>query len=135
MKKLLILTVIILVLAGGGVGFYLFNKKVGGLEKVKADYYLTASMLYDAYETQEQEANAKYLDKILVVKGKVEKIEVDENYSSIILKADNAMTGGVNCSFKHKINGVNKGDVISIKGRCQGFLMDVVLTNCNKEDE
>lgn len=135
MKKILILTVIIAILVVGGVGFYLFTKKVGGLEKVKADYTVTATLLYNAFETQEEEANLKYLDKILLVKGKVEKVEVDKEYSSIILKADNALAGGINCSFNHKIEGVSKGDVVSIKGRCQGYLMDVVLTNCNIENE
>ncbi len=135
MKKILILIIIIAILVAGGVGFYLFNKKVGGLEKVKADYTIAATMLYDAFETQEQEANVKYLNKILLVEGTVVKVEIDEKYSSIILKADNTLAGGINCSFNHEIEGVSKGDMISIKGRCQGYLMDVILTNCNIEYE
>ena len=131
MKKILILIIIIVTLVGGGLGLYLFNKKVGGLENVKADYTIAATMLYDAFETQEQEANVKYLDKILRVEGTVVKVDADKKYSSIILKADNALAGGINCSFNHEIEGVSKGDMISIKGRCQGYLMDVVLTNCN----
>jgi hypothetical protein len=135
MKKTLILIIIITALVGGSVGFYLFNKKVAGLEKVKADYTLTATMLYNAFETQEQEASEKYLNKILLVEGTVVKVEIDKKYSSIILKADNALAGGINCSFNHEVESVSKGDIISIKGRCQGFLMDVVLTNCNIEHE
>lgn len=135
MKKLFILIIIIATLVVGGVGLYLFNKKVGGLEKVKADYTIAATMIYNAFETQETEANKKYLDKILIVEGRVEKVEIDKEYSSIILKADSALGGGINCSFNHQVEGVSKGDVISIKGRCQGYLMDVVLTNCNIENE
>lgn len=135
MKKILILIIIIVTLVGGGVGFYLFNKKVAGLEKVKVDYKITASMLYDAFESQEQEANVKYLNKVLLVEGTVVKVEIDKKYSSIILKADNALVGGINCSFNHEIEGVSRGDTISIKGICQGYLMDVVLNNCNIEYE
>ena len=122
-------------MVGGGTGFYLFNKKVGGLEKVKADYTIEATMLYNEFETQEQEAYIKYLDKILLVEGTVEKVKIDKDHSSIILKADNAFAGGINCSFNREIEGVSVGDVISIKGRCQGYLMDVVLNNCNIEYE
>ena len=130
MKKILIPILIIVALSTGGVGYYLFNKKVGALEKIKADYTITATMLYDAFDSQEQEANIKYLDKVLLVEGRIEKLEIDKKYSSIILKADNALGGGINCSFNHEIEDVTKGDMIWIKGRCQGFLMDVVLTNC-----
>jgi hypothetical protein len=135
MKKTLILIIIITTLVGGSVGFYLFNKKVAGLENAKADYTITATKLYNAFETQEQEASEKYLNKILLVEGTVVKVEIDKKYSSIILKADNALAGGINCSFNHEVESVSKGDIISIKGRCQGFLMDVVLTNCNIEYE
>lgn len=135
MKKTLSLIIIITTLVGGSIGFYLFNKKVAGLEKAKTDYTITATMLYNAFETQEQEASEKYLNKILLVEGTVVKVEIDKKYSSIILKADNALAGGINCSFNHEVEGVSKGDIISIKGRCQGFLMDVVLTNCNIEYE
>jgi len=135
MRKILILIIIIATLIVVGVGFYLFNKKVGGLEKVKVDFTIAATLLYDEFEALEQEANAKYLNKILLVEGRVEKLEAGMKYSSIILKAENALAGGINCSFNHKIKGVSKGDMISVKGRCQGYLMDVVLTNCNIEYE
>ena len=135
MKRTLILIIIILALAGAGTGFYFFNKKVGGLENVKADYTITSSKLYDAFETKEEDANKKYLDKVLIVKGTVDKIEIDKNYSSIILKADDALWGGVNCSFNHELTGISNGDVITIKGRCQGYLTDVVLNSCNIEYE
>lgn len=135
MKKILILIIIIVPLVGGFLGLYLFNKKVAGLENVKADYTIAATNLYDAFETQEQEAIVKYLDKILLVEGRVEKLQVGKEYSSIILKADNALAGGINCSFNHEIKGVSKGEMISIKGKCQGYLMDVVLNNCIIEYE
>lgn len=131
MKKVLFLIIIIVALIGGGSVYYLFNKKVKGLEKVKADFTITSTKLYDAFETQEQEANTKYLNKILLVEGRVEKVEINNNYSSIILKADNAIGSGINCSFTHEVEGVSNGEMIKIKGRCQGYLMDVVLTNCN----
>ena len=131
MKRALFLIIIIVTLMGGGSAYYLFNKKVRGLEKVKADYTITSTILYDAFETHEKEANTKYLNKILLVEGRIDKLEINKNYSSIILKADNALGSGINCSFNHEIEGVSNGEMIKIKGRCQGYLMDVVLTNCN----
>lgn len=135
MKKKILLAVLALAIIGGGIGFYLFNKKVSGLENKKADYELTASQLYKSFDTMEDEATKKYIDKILLVEGAVVKSETGENFSTIILEAESALAGGINCSFDYSVPNVKKGQTVKIKGRCQGFLMDVVLNNCNIEEE
>jgi hypothetical protein len=127
-----------LILAGliaAALGFYMFNKKVPGLESVRADFNLTANELFDAFEENEQAAMAKFENKVLAVTGKIINIKHGEVSSNVILHADNAMAGGINCSFSSLNKQLIEDQTITIKGRCQGFLMDVVLNNCTIDDE
>ena len=127
----LILAILGLGMLGGIYGLYLFNKKVPSLESAKADFVLSADVLFDEFDQDEKNALDKYENKIVQVSGKVLSIKSKTDKNLIILKSENAMAGGINCSMKNEFVGVEKGQEVSIKGRCQGFLMDVILNNCN----
>jgi hypothetical protein len=129
MKKLL-LVLLLIVAIGGAVGFYMFNKKVPTLESAQADYSLTANDLFDAYDQDEAAAEQKYANKVIEVSGVVEAAKLNDSIPSLILAAENAMAGGVNCAFSESLEGINPGDSVVVKGRCQGYLMSVILNNC-----
>lgn len=131
MKKYIIGGILAIIIIGGGYGLYLFNKKVPTLEDATPDFVMSANDLFNAFDQNESEATAKYENKVIEVKGKVISIKNNESNSNVILKAEMAMAGGVNCSFKHKLEEtLEKGSTVTIKGQCQGYLMDVVLNNC-----
>lgn len=132
MKTKIIISLLILGLIGAAVGYYLFTMKVPGLENVDPDYSLTANELFDAFEADEAASLAKYEGKVIAVSGKIDRIKTTETNTNVTLYAENALAGGVNCSFNGIVSGISEGDRITIKGRCQGFLMDVVLNNCSK---
>ena len=111
-------------------GFYLYNKKTPSLENTKPDISLTADELYHGFSIDETEATKKYSGKVLQVNGEILSISQSDSISNIILKADNALFGGVNCSFNSLKSLPQKGDNINIKGRCQGYLTSVILNNC-----
>ncbi|RYM35791.1 hypothetical protein ERX46_02000 [Brumimicrobium glaciale] len=130
MKKYILLGILSLIIVGGGIGYYMFNKKVPTLENTTSDYVIGANDLFNEFENNESEALKKYENKIIEVTGKVISVKNNDNDSNIILEADMAMAGGVNCSFKYKQDEeITKGSIVTIKGQCQGFLMDVVLNN------
>ncbi|MAY84117.1 MAG: hypothetical protein CMP59_08290 [Flavobacteriales bacterium] len=129
MKKLLLIA-LLLIGVGVGVGLYLFNKKVPSLENTEAAYTLTADQLFNEFEADESAAQTKYVDQVLEVSGTIARTKSTDSISSIVLIAKNAMMGGVNCSFNGPITDFADGTQIVIKGRCQGYLMDVVLNNC-----
>jgi hypothetical protein len=131
MKRKILIGLIIVLVAGAGYGFYLYNKKVPTLENETADYTLTADELYDAFDVDENAAMAQYGDKILDVQGIVGDVVIKNDQTNIVLTAENAMAGGINCSFKYVVNEISEGDKLTIRGRCQGILLDVVLNNCN----
>jgi hypothetical protein len=130
MIKKLVISLLVLFVLVGGVSFYLYNKKVPTLDSVEPDYEMTADELFNAFEANEKEALSKYEGKVILVKGKIAQLEDAEKKFNVILAAENAMMGGVNCSFSQVEKGIKTGDETMIKGRCQGYLMNVVLNNC-----
>lgn len=120
-----------LMLVGAFYGYHLYSKKVPSLETAKADFQLTADELFDAFENDENAATEKYNDNVVEVTGKVLSVKSEGKQNNIILQAENALGGGVNCSINSPVSGIKKGQEVSIKGRCQGFLMDVIINNCN----
>lgn len=131
MKRNIILAIIAIALIGGVYGLYQFNKKVPTLESATPDFQLTANQLYNAFDKNESEATGKFQEKVIEVTGTVFRTKSDTTQLNIILKAENSMTGGVNCSLRDLDAQVpEKGSQVTLKGKCQGFLMDVVLNNC-----
>ncbi len=113
---------------GGVYAYYLFNKPVAGLAKARTDYEISAVDILEYFENDEEQANIKYLDKVLEVTGKVEKIEKKENIYNIYLLTDNMMSSVI-CELDEKVQTISiiEGDQVTIKGLCTGYLMDVVL--------
>ncbi|MEQ8908529.1 MAG: hypothetical protein RIC95_05025 [Vicingaceae bacterium] len=129
MIKKVIISILFLMAVAGGVAFYMFNKKVPTLDDAKADYEMTADQLFEAFDSDEKSALEKFEGKVILVKGKIAQIENTDKKFNVILAAENAMMGGVNCSFNQEERGIEAGDQVKIKGRCQGYLMNVVLNN------
>ncbi len=132
MKTKIIASILIIGFIGLAVAYYLFTMKVPGLENTEANFELTADELFNAFDENESASMVKYEGQVIAVTGIVSRIKLSESTSNITLDAKNAMAGGINCSFNEIVANINKGDSVTIKGRCQGFLMDVVLNNCSK---
>jgi len=127
--------VILALLAAVLVWKYTFRKSDISVASQKADVEIAASKLLQAFETDENAANALYLDKIVLVSGIVESISEDSLGVSVYLKESDAV-GGVICSFDKSaidVSMAKKGLPLSIKGICTGYLMDVVLNKCSLE--
>lgn len=131
MKSKLFIGVLLVVLIAAGTGYYFFQKKVVSVANVDPDYSMTADELYNEFERDENAANHKYIDKVIEVTGSVDRFTRQESGVNIVLKAENAIAGGVNCAFSDTPEEVKPGDQITLKGRCQGLLLDVVLNNCS----
>ena len=133
MKRLLGIG-LLLALLGLGVGYFMYNKPHQNMDKAKVDVALEASELFTAFETNEAEANEKYLDKIIKVSGTVKEVSTDdEGNISVTLESGSEMFGVV-CQMddltKHAKTNFEPGEQITFKGVCTGMLMDVVLVRC-----
>ena len=114
--------------------YWQYNKPSRNLKQENADLSITATELYRQCSENVTEANGQYLDKVLLVRGRLQSINRGEAGSlNLILDAGSEM-GGIICEFP-KGNlppGMNlqTGKELTIKGQCTGFLMDVVLVKC-----
>ena len=98
---------------------------------------VSAKQLYADYEANGVAADEKYKGKVLRVTGRVNSIDrdiMDEIY--VTLQGDEYF-GDVQCFFaeSHVKEAVqlSKGQTISVKGKCDGKMMNVLLRGCTIE--
>lgn len=127
--------IIILALGVGAyIGYKMYNKPFDVMKDMKEDFSLTAEDLYNQFDANEVEANKKYLNKIILVSGKVQGTVVnDTGMTGLSLETGSPM-GGIICEFDTKTDPVKQkyepGTELQLKGICTGKLMDVVLSRC-----
>ena len=126
-KKQLFFAGVILFLIAAGWGYYQYQKPRAGAANVTAAFKLSSEQLYKEYSTNETAADEKYSNKILEVTGPVADVQITPQATNVLLAA--TATGGVNCSIMNGETRITKGERITVKGRCTGFLMDVSLVD------
>ena len=119
---------LVCVVAGGIVGYRMYNKPHRSAASETA-VELTAQRLAADYEKDEAVANKKYLDKAVQVSGTVSEISFNQQNKPVIVLMGANMSG-VQCTLQEDAKSVRKGDSITIKGFCTGYLTDVILDRC-----
>ncbi len=125
MKKVL-LVLLALAALGAGIGFYMFNKPLTSTQSMKTDHKIQANALLTAFEENEIEANAKYLDKVIEMTGEIDKVEIKDEKTSVYIATDNPLSSII-FQLEQPLEDLSEGQVVTLKGICTGYLMDVVL--------
>ena len=134
-KRRIILSISVLILLVIGVWIIesMYNKPHISVSNSKPKITILSQALLQDFESNESQANSKYLEEIIQVTGKISELDITRDQSVIALSADNAM-GGVLCHLSseqsEKTNSLKVGQYITLKGICTGYLMDVVLVKC-----
>ncbi|MBL7929959.1 MAG: hypothetical protein JNL47_10890 [Bacteroidia bacterium] len=134
MKKAILIFILLIAALAGYWTWQAYNKPVATLHNVNPELDMDADKLFADYAENEESANQKYLGKIIRISGKVLDVNINSNeYSTIYLDGNDVM-GSVSCQLEKgeeaKAEKLNAGMAVSIKGKCTGFAMDVVLTQC-----
>lgn len=131
MKKIL-LALLVLAVAGGGVGYYLYEKPVADAGASATELTVGATELFAAYEADEAAANDRFLSKNLAVSGEVADVSTTESGVTTVSLVAGGLLGGVACELApgQSAEGLSPGQQTTIKGFCSGLLMDVVLSRC-----
>ena len=110
------------------VGYRLYNKphRSAATENAVAT---TAPQLAAAYEQDETGANKKYLGNAVQVSGTVSEVSVNQQNKPVIVLLGSDMSG-VQCTLQADVHGIKKGDSVTIKGFCTGYLTDVIMDRC-----
>jgi hypothetical protein len=119
-KKTIVATVLVLALAAGGIGYYMYNKPHKNVQSANA-VKVAGPDLYTAFVKDSAAANKTYTDKVLEISGEVVKSELDQQQNVFVhLKAGN--DGSIiNCSMEEKVSPFKIGDKIALKGICDGY--------------
>lgn len=131
--KIGLLTLFIFVLSGICAAVYMFYLEEADSSVLKPDYVITAEDLQKAFLDNEATASEKYVNKIIEVRGRILAIEPGERSTTNISLDTGTEVSEVICTMNSgKIPlKLKKGDEVTIRGRCSGYLMDVLLNNCS----
>lgn len=125
MRKKIILSIGLVVCIGLAIGVYLYQKPRTKAASQATDFSVTADELYQQFEKDETTATQKYGGKILEITGTVGEVQKTGPALSVLLTAKDAM-GGINCSMADSDESkAPKGQKVTVKGKCTGFLIDV----------
>ena len=96
---------------------------------------ISARQLYKEYEDNEVAADQKYKNKILSVGGTVDNIGKDITDNIYVTLKGSEFIGSVQCFFgENHVNEaarLSKGMKITVKGKCDGKMMNILLRGCS----
>lgn len=126
-KKLFWIILFVAVFAGAWYAYSEYNRTQGNLKDQKADYVLEASKLLGEFENREMEAQKKYIDQVVEIRGKVKGTEQEERSLTIVLGDENSPSS-IRCAMDtlhhQDASGLAKGSSVIIRGICTGFNRD-----------
>ncbi len=98
----------------------------------KPAYRIDVRDLYNAYETNQEKADKKYKGQVLLVVGRASLVQEDVTGTPYAMMNASNIGSGVQCMFapEHKKELHAATGTLYIKGRCEGFNMNVILRGC-----
>lgn len=137
LKAAIALTVMGLISAGL-VYQFVINKPHRDYEKAKPAYIMSAADLFDSFRSDREEAEKKYNGQVVLLNGKLDKIEVSEALVTGVFVFDQGMFGdeGIRCTMlpKHSTNlkSMAEGSEVQLKGFLTGYNdTDIILEQCS----
>jgi len=132
-KNKIIIVILIIGIVGVFIAYKMYNKPHVNVADTKSVITLTADKIINDFSSDESKANIMYLDEIISVSGEVYEMNLEKGKGIITLNTKDDF-GSVLCHLSDegtkKMSVLKKGQTISIKGICTGYLLDVILIKC-----
>ena len=110
-----------------------YNKPLRDIRNSKPTVILSANQLIDDFEKDEHVATIKYSEKIVQIDGNFFGVSTLDGNTVITIK-NNESKSSVICHMLSEENlkalKLKKGQDITVKGNCSGFLLDVMMVRC-----
>lgn len=134
-KRTILLSAFLLALAAAvAIYFLVYNKPHKDAANLKPEHEISATELYAQYSSNEADADALYLGKMIEITGILEKISTDEmGVTSLFLAVESDMDNVI-CEldeiYKKEVPGLNPGNTVKVRGWCSGSMGDVIISRC-----
>lgn len=130
MLKKLLVGVLILAIAGGGIYWYVATDTFSDTKGRKAAYKVSASELIREFLANDSAANKKYAEEIVSVSGRVSEVESVD--TTLNVKFTDPVSGSyIIFAFQKadqaEARSIAAGDSVSIKGSCSGSIYSEIL--------
>lgn len=143
MKKGTIITIILSlfvigVISAGLVYKFVINKPHENYEKAKPAFIISATDLYNSFQSDRTTAEGKFNGKVVLLSGKLDKIDLAESLVTGVFVFNQGMFGdeGIRCvmlgNHAQALKAIGPGTEVKIKGYLTGYNdTDVVLEQCS----
>ena len=121
---------LLLLLAGGGAVWYIFNEKFTDTSERKAAFTVNAIDLIHEFQQSDSLANKKYAEKIITVNGRISELEAADttiNVKMIDTLTDAYIIFAFQQQHLKEAKQLKEGDSVSIKGSCSGGTYSEIL--------
>ena len=128
--KRLLIGGLLLLLAGGGAVWYIFNEKFTDISERKAAFTVNAIDLIHEFQQSDSLANKKYAEKIITVNGRISELEAADttiNVKMIDTLTDAYIIFAFQQQHLKEAKQLKEGDSVSIKGSCSGGTYSEIL--------
>ncbi|MEP7269222.1 MAG: hypothetical protein ABI844_16495 [Saprospiraceae bacterium] len=133
MKRKIIAVVGILGILSLLIGYKMYNKPHADIAEAKSIATFSAADLQKTFSDKEEEANTKYLDKVITVSGKIMSQKTEGDKVILQLETGDPMSTVI-CNLDpfstHRRKEFKEGEMVQFKGTCSGYLSDVILDRC-----
>jgi hypothetical protein len=140
-KKLIIAAIALFAIglvSAGLVYQFVYNKPHRDYERAKPVFIIAATDLFDSFRTDREKAEKKYNGQVVLLSGKLDKIEVSDDLVTGVFVFGQGMFGdeGIRCTMlpQHApgLKSIPEGSDVQIKGFLTGYNdSDVILEKCS----
>ena len=133
-KKNIAIIAGLIVIIVAGYFYKEYHRQLADMTSVKPVAKINVAAIVNLYQNDEAKANQQYLNKTIQVKGAITEIINQQDTLINVFIGDTNSVHNVSCLLdKRHFNAIKKysaGQLITIKGICTGFLLDVELNRC-----
>jgi hypothetical protein len=108
-----------------------YNRSLPDTHSLNAAFHFNAGELLQQFEDDETSATKKYGGSVISVEGFIDSVQTTTG--TVFLNGGNSLSS-VMCQFDQKnldeVLELRSKKLVTIKGLCSGYLMDVVMVRC-----
>jgi len=132
--RYILIIILTVILVGAGIGLKMFFKPHADVNRLKADFNVDAPVLINEFQKKEDAATAKYSEKVLQISGKLAAKNQLPNGTTLLVLEDEMQ--GISCQLDSNwvaanqpvIKALQIGNPVTVKGICQGYLMEIKVS-------